>query len=265
MPILAASDDPPTSLEAAAALRPRTAPELIDAAAVLTRRHYPPLLLLAALGLLSSAPVYLGYELFPEQTLTGLPRVAAEVYETLVGCLFGGVMVAAASDAYLGRGVDVVRCLRAAVSRAWPLIVSGVLVMVTTVAGLALLVVPGLLAIVRLFAVTPAVVLEDRGALEAVRRSAALSRGIGWKILATVGVPAAAFILVWIVLMLLFEAWTGREASATYLASVVTTLATPFLYVLATMTYYDARIVREGLDLELMADALGRAAEPRGR
>jgi hypothetical protein len=241
MPTLAASDDPLTTLEAAAALRPRTAPELIDAAAVLTRRHYPPLLLLAALGLLSSAPVYLGYELLPEHTLTGLPRVAAEIYETVAGCLFGGVMVVAASDAYLGRGVDIVRCLRAAVSRAWPLIVSGVLVTVASLAGLVLLVVPGLLAIVRFFAVTPAVVLEGRGALEAIRRSAALSRGIGWKILATVGLPAAAFIAVWFVLMLLFEAWTGREASATYLASVVTSLATPFLYVLATMTYYDAR------------------------
>ncbi|HEX6058691.1 MAG TPA: hypothetical protein VFZ11_06700 [Gemmatimonadaceae bacterium] len=263
MPNLAASHDPLTSLEAAA-LRPRTAPELIDAAAVLTRRHYPPLLLLTALGLLASAPVYLGYELLPEHTIAGLPRVAAEVYETLTGCLLGGVMVAAASDAYLGRGVDIPRCLRAAVSRAWPLIVSCVLAMVATLAGLALLVVPGLLVIVRLFAVTPAVVVEGRGALEAIRRSAALSRGIGWKILATVGVPTAAIMAVWIALMLLFEAWTGREASATYLASVVTSLASPFLYVLATMTYYDARIVREGLDLELMTNALGREAEPRG-
>jgi hypothetical protein len=248
------------------AVRPRTALELVDAAVVLGRRHFAPLLTLSALSLVANSPIYLSYVLLGDGVLPlGLPRIVADLYETVVSILFAGALVVATSDAYLGRGVDVAGSLRVSWRRAWPLVVSGLLLAALFFVGLLLLIAPGLYVLARAFAVTPAVVLEDRGVLDAFRRSAALSRGIGRKILATVGVGTLVFVAIMLAFMIMLQGWTGSEGSAAFLTLAVLVPATPFLYALVTLVYYDARIVREGYDVQLMAEALERHGGAPGR
>ncbi len=224
---------------------------------MLARRNYVGLLTVSALGLIAVAPVYLSYVVLGEGVLPlGIPNFAADAYELVVGCIIGGAVVVATSDAYLGRPIDVTRSMRVGWHRAWPLVVSGVLVFLAIIAGLALLIIPGLLAVVRLFAVTPAIVLEGKGTIAAIRRSAALSRGYGWKILSTAGLATVLFILVFIALTFVLGQWTSSEATAYFLTSALTTLASPFLFSLVTLVYYDVRVVREGVDIEMMATAL---------
>jgi hypothetical protein len=240
-------------------MRPLSAVELVDFAFVLARRHYVSLLTLSAIELVVLAPVYLSYAFLGESTLPfGIPSWIADLYEVVAGSVVGGAVVVAVGDAYRGRPIDLSACLRTAMRRAWPLAVTGLLTAVLTLIGLVLLIVPGLWVLVRLFAVTPAVVLEGQGVVAAVQRSRALSRGGGRRILATAGLAILLLLALVTALTLALESIMGNESSASFVASAVSMPAWPMLYTLLTVVYFDARVRTEALDVEILLEDLPR-------
>lgn len=82
-----------------------------------------------------------------------------------------------ASAAVLGDDLSTRAAYRVALRRFWPLVGAGLLANLAIGLGLLLLVVPGLIAAAALFAHRQAIVLEGRGAVEALSRSATLARG----------------------------------------------------------------------------------------
>ena len=118
---------------------------------------------------------------------------------------------------------------------------------------------PILYVVALLFAVTPVIVLERGGLWTALKRSASLSSGRKWHILNTLGLVA----IIYYVLVLGFSVLasvSGNFVISTVVSAVVTVLVYPVVAITEALLYYDARIQSEGLDIEMMTDALARPA-----
>ncbi|MDP8969827.1 MAG: hypothetical protein M3N52_04900 [Actinomycetota bacterium] len=139
--------------------------------------------------------------------------------------------------------------------------------------GLLLLLVgiAGQLAVMTAFVpVAPAIVVEELGPLEAMRRSVRLVRPGFWRVLGAAVVSGLlAGILSWIigaipsiaaVLVGLRHGWI-LLALGSILGGLV---ATPFIAIVATLIYFDGRIRGEGFDLQAMAAELERGGLPAG-
>jgi hypothetical protein len=268
-------------------LRPRSAPELIDAAIQLYRRHFVPLLMLSAI---LNIPLFAVSAVIAELSLSLRPTapdlgasfalIGLAALELIWYSVLECAVIVAAAERYLGHTIEPMAALRQVLRRLGPIlgsvILKGfVLVMVLgsamllfTVISLSLgllgtllllLMFPAVLALAlylaaRLFAIPGVVVLEPLGPFAALRRSAWLSEG---RVLKTIG----ALLLVWLVFLVAFISVTlvGQlfgafsRVLATAIANLASCVVYPLVAIVSMLLYYDARIMKEGFDIELMS------------
>ncbi len=133
------------------------------------------------------------------------------------------------------------------------------------VAGVACIL-PGLLVMALFVAVAPAIVVEELGPIQGMRRSARLVRPRLWAVL---GIALVSGILAQILgsvlgfipqmaalLIGLRWGWILLAAGGILTGVVIT----PFVAIVATLVYFDGRIRHEGLDLAMMAADISRHA-----
>ena len=109
------------------------------------------------------------------------------------------------------------------------------------------------------FAVPATVVIENLGAIGGLKRSRALSKGVKRKVLAALGTSVSVLLVIQFVTSLLMQSLPGPPAIGFVLEQAVTIVLAPIIGVIATLLYYDARIINEGFDIEVMAADLGAA------
>ena len=116
---------------------------------------------------------------------------------------------------------------------------------------------------------TPALLFEDVGPVQALKRSWALVVGSWWRVLGIIAVgvllvSVLAGVLQGILVLIPAALADGNEvalAFATVVAGTVSgTLTTPFTAAIFSLVYFDQRVRREGFDLELLAQGLGEPA-----
>lgn len=107
------------------------------------------------------------------------------------------------------------------------------------------------------FAVPATVVLEGLGVIAGLKRSSALSKGHKWKVYGALGIPLVIFQLLQLVITLVTRGLPIPAVLAFVMEQGVTIVGYPIIAVIATLLYYDARIRKEGFDLEMMAAELG--------
>jgi hypothetical protein len=112
----------------------------------------------------------------------------------------------------------------------------------------------------RYFAVPATVMLEGVGVRAGLRRSRALSRGYKRKVLGALGLSTLVLLVMQIALGAAFSMVPGPSVIRFLLGQSVTVIAYPLLSIIATLLYYDARIRKEGFDIEVMAAELGAPA-----
>ena len=254
----------------APALRPRSASEIVDAAFQILRAHYGAFVTCSAIAY---APVLLLRLLVlgdPSRLLSLDPSallvvwwytMAAFLVGWLTFSLMSAVLQVCASQVYLGGEIDVGAAVRQALPRTPQVLAAAVIRFVAMGVGFLLFLFPVLYVVALLFAVTPVIVLEHSGVAAAMSRSAALSRGRKWHILNTLGLVA----IIYYVLVFGFSvvgSIGGNFVVATVVSAVVTVLVYPVVAIAETLLYYDARIQSEGLDIELMTDALDAPSAP---
>jgi tetratricopeptide (TPR) repeat protein len=196
--------------------------------------------------------------------------------------LVTAALARAISNRYLGEPVSIGGAYRSIVGRFWALLGALLLLVLINAALIALpvlismsvecvgaiallLALPLLVWIdIRLAFITQAVVLDGRSARGALIRSWDLVQGYGWRTLGVVLLLALFSLL--IVTGPSYIATFGMQAlgapllvqtvASGVLSAMLTTLYTPIRLTGMTLLYYDLRIRKEGLDLELQAAAL---------
>ncbi len=180
--------------------------------------------------------------------------------------LASGAAFKAIADAYMGGAAAAGPSLRFASRRLLSILWVTVLSILLTVLGFVLLIVPGVYLAVALSVVVPVLMLEDRKGRKALGRSRELVKGRWWPtfgvfLLGLLIIPA---IVEWIVgfifqLLLLTEmdsvvGYVAVSAVGGMLASI---LATPLQAAVVAVLYFDLRVRKEGLDLQLLAERIG--------
>ncbi|MBW3649882.1 MAG: hypothetical protein KY458_04870 [Actinobacteria bacterium] len=184
----------------------------------------------------------------------------------LTGPLIAGAVSWVVAASYMGEPTTAGPALRATMRRFLPLLAATLLVGLAHLVGLLAACVGVLVPFALFSAVTPAVVLEGLGPVEAMRRSWRLLRPRFWPVLGIV-------VLAWLISSVLGNLLGGVPALiatvlggpfAWVLLAVSGTLAelitSPIVAIVATLVYFDGRIRHEGLDLQMMAGDVERSA-----
>ncbi len=239
----------------ATALRPRSATEIIDASFQLLRQHYAQL---AAIAMVSLMPYIAVVAVSRAESVTPGSTFLVLILQWICGSIAEAAVVVGVSGAYLEGTADIHRSLVTAIRRTPAIILAGVLR--GFAAGLATLTFffPGLYVLVRTFAITPVLMLEERSADESLSRSWSLARGEFWKIFGTMMLAWLIFITLYFLLVFLVGMFAGLVASSnprltSLLVAILLALVFPITCVVTTLLYYDIRVRREGFDLELLA------------
>lgn len=273
--------------------RARRAGEIIDAAVKLYFARWKTFIPLAAVFMVPLAavsaiagtasfsqmdqPSFTDPEAIPSASeLVGAfaPIALVGLLSLLIFPLVTGATAWAAAQFYLGDNPSVGRIVKAALSRFGALVLVTILTGVLALAGFILLVIPGIIVVVRLLLASPAVMVEDNSATDAMRRSWRLVKGFFWK---AVGVSLLTSLIGVIVqsvfdipfnvyLQYLYEQqnWAAAAVVAFIGQSISTTLITPFGAIVYVLLYFDLRIRKEGMDLSLMAENLRSDPQPGG-
>lgn len=206
-----------------------------------------------------------------------------------------------ASEAYLGRPVTVGDGMRTGFRKVLPIIgaglIAGILIIIAVIAVMlvvgviaavgmasgstAFAVVLGavsavvavavyMLIIAVLFAIVPAIIVENKGPIEAVGRSIDLARGALGRV---VGLMVVTILITYLPVMAVtfltggfasiadptVVPSAGQVVTQQLLGLGVSVLTTPFLVAVIVLLYFDRRVRTEALDVQMAAD---RLAEP---
>ena len=255
----------------AAAYRARSATELIDATFQLLRRNFAQFYTLAALlwvplaiiprlvvpNLQPGAPVdasALGTSFFISFAVVFLLFI-------ILSAIFQTAMFYASSDAYLGRAVDTADVLRRGVRRAGTMAYGYFAQSLCVGFAFLLVIIPGIYVGLALFAVPCVIAIEKVGVSTALSRSWELSKGLKGHICVTVFLAGVIYGVGALIVGFVANLVAGGLGHVTVLSETVSALGTSLLVpvppLALTLLYYDARIRKEGFDIELMAQQVG--------
>ena len=249
----------------APALRPRSATELVDAAFQILRAHYGQLVVCSAIAYVPMLLLRLFVIGDTTRFLSGDTAalesgMLVSTLWTMLGSLvtyslMSAVLVVLTSQAYLGDVVDVGSAVRRVIPRVVAVLVASLLRSVLVVLGVICLIVPMFWVAAKYFAVVPAIVLEDAGTFRSFHRSSELARGRKWHVLGTLMLATIIYYLL-VTGVSIIGAVTGNFVVQTLVSSLGAILVYPVVAITEALVYYDARIRSEGLDIELMTEAL---------
>jgi hypothetical protein len=215
--------------------------EVLGEAWTLYTRYAGKLIVMAAIvfGFLSLVAAAIGPTRHP-----ALVALIAVVYT--VGLLWlQGALAVAVGELRAGRRIDSIGPVFDRVApRLLPLIVAGILVAIGVGGGFILFFVPGLILLTLWMAVTPAVVLEGKGVLEAFGRSYRLVRGDGVRVFAIIALTTIFSTIVAAVIRALLTPLP--RFFDLYLAGVIAnSVVMPFVALAWTITYFDLRLNKD--------------------
>jgi uncharacterized membrane protein len=162
-----------------------------------------------------------------------------------------GVVVFAAFQTLRGRTVDAMESFRYGAARVLPLVVISLLYFLLFLGGLLLCIAPGLIALAVMAVIYPVCVVERLGPIKSFRRSAALTKGHRWPILA---VEVAWWILFFSGVVGTITAFGRSQTLPKELALWAFGIPlTTFQSVFHAMLYHDLRAAKEGIGIEEIA------------
>ncbi len=256
-------------------LEPLRFGELIDAGFRLWRKGFKDLFIVAAIitvpvGILSYAlqrgqviAIDEGGILIVRDTASyAATALSLAVLSIGASFLSAGATLVLTTRGYIGTVPSWQDGFRVAVSRLFPFIGLSILVGLAVFAGLIALVVPGIFIGLGLAFATVAFWAEGTRVTESMGRSWDLARGRRWPLFGLLIVAAFAFAVIGLVvtaplLIALFSDNTELYLLADNVGNaVISALVSPLASCLLTAAYYDARVRREGFDLQLAASML---------
>jgi hypothetical protein len=175
-----------------------------------------------------------------------------------------GAISRVVAASYMGSEETAGPALRVTGHRFWALTASFVLVHVLEAIGFILCILPGIAVMTLYVMVAPAIVVEELGPLQGMRRSYTLARSRFWP---TMGISLLAGVMSYFLGSLLATPFSIAALFIGFrwgwillgLGGVLSALVSrPFVAIVATLLYFDARIRTEGFDLQVIAANLAR-------
>ncbi len=240
--------------------RARSVSELVDAAFTLYRRDAGAYIMVTAIAVVPGLILQLfliGPSAEPGLT-TALGAIFIAVMSFVTYALMTGVLTKVGSDVYLGGEADIAGAVRHTIPRIGALIVAAIMRTIYYFLYALMLFFPVFIAFAKYFAPEAAIVLEDKSAGDAMKRSAELSDGLRWHILGTLVLGYGIYFLLGLGLSALGLASAGQVIGL-FAQTLLTIIAYPIVGLLSMLLYYDARIRKEGFDMEHLARSLDAA------
>jgi len=192
----------------------------------------------------------------------------AGLVSLLVTPFVGGVLTRVVAASYLGEQLRPGAAIRATARWFWALLLGSVCVHLLELVGLVACLVGALVPMTFFVLTTPAIVVEEIGPIRGMSRSATLVRPRFWQ---TLGIAVLAGLMAGFLGSVLGTPFSVAAqlvglrggwpllAFGTVLPALVTT---PFVTIVSTLLYFDARIRQEGLDLQMTVANLHRGTGP---
>ena len=172
-----------------------------------------------------------------------LLAVAAGV--TILGALWlQGALVVVVEDIRDGKvDLTIREVFRRVEPRLWTLLAVGIIAAIGVAGGLILFIIPGLVLLTFWSVTVPAVILENRGVVDAFRRSMRLVSGDAWRVFAIVLITVAfATIIATVIIVVLSPLPRFFDI---YVSGVVANSITmPFVALAWTVMFYDLRAAK---------------------
>jgi MFS family permease len=200
----------------------------------------------------------------------GIAQLVVYLASILIMPFVAGAISRVVAGSYLGHRIEPSDALRATGRRWWALTAAWFLVHILEALGFLFCILPGLLLMALFVAVAPAIVVEELGPIQGMRRSARLLKPRIWHVLgiallagllASFLGSALGFIPQVLGLVVGLEWGWLLVAAGSILVGIVTT---PFVAIVSTLLYFDGRIRWEGFDLAVMAGDMARRTNPYG-
>ena len=248
----------------APALRPLSTGEILDVAFSLYRRHFATL---ATVALVSQA-VSILVSIYVEASGGMLTNLTLALFSIVLSSVCAAIGMGASTkiiaDSYLGRSTAVGEALRWVVPHLARLIVLTVIVSMLVGIGLVLLIFPGVILASGLAVSACVLVVEGLSPTDAMNRSWTLTAGHRLRVFVTVLVAMLLIYVMSIAAVFIGGILAGLLGMASMAAIIVigavsailSILIYPYIYATVTVLYYDLRVRKEGLDLDLMESQL---------
>jgi hypothetical protein len=183
----------------------------------------------------------------------------------IVAQIINGASLRLYSGAYFGEDLTTPQVLRFTFRKLPALILLGLIYGLVLVIGFILIIVPGIYLYVALSVVAPVLIVEGKGAFDALGRSQELVKGRWWATFAALLLGVIVVVLVGLGLdgvAAAIQHSNSTSPSSYLLVSalrnlVAQVLLAPITAALVITIYFDLRVRKEGLDLELLATRLG--------
>ncbi|WP_085906023.1 hypothetical protein [Kiloniella majae] len=187
------------------------------------------------------------------------PAVDMDWYEhvTLYLLLILPLFLAEASVVYgvflhiSNKKISMLECVLSSLSRFVPVLAIGVITVVSFYLGLALLIVPGVYAMVLLAVAIPVIVVEQPGIIKSIKRSCELSRGSRW--------PLTGLFLISIFITVVFSYGTvlfeELLSAPVYFVveEIINSAVAAYWLIVSAFTYIELRQLQEGPTKEQVA------------
>jgi len=264
------------------ALRPLSTGELLDRTFSLYRTHFalflgifalPHLVVLAyqCVGLVFQSP----NPKLPNLFFSFLWSIGAGFLALAVSAASQAATVVAVSQVHLDRPAGVMESFQRVKNQILPVVGLSLLIGLTAGAACLALIVPGVLLLIMWSLSVPAKVLENKGILDSMSRSADLTRGsrgrifVIWLLFFVLSI-GVSLLLRWPVeiaagvtsIFALQRAGAGWQAALLVSTFVSECLVGPLATIAFSLVYYDERVRKEAFDLQLMMMTLDSPAPP---
>ena len=195
----------------------------------------------------------------------GITGFIMAIFFLLGYMLSQGALIRSVSEYYLGNDITVSEAYRQVLPKLLTLVGAGILIGLATMAGFVLLIVPGIIFMFWFSLATPAIIVENQGAVAGMKRSKKLVSGNVGKIFLVMFLAG----IISAVISSIFSFSSGFLGGLLFSDNVTLVLFTnqlletvgrivvaPIGAIAGILLYYDLRIRKEGFDLEMLAGSL---------
>jgi hypothetical protein len=200
-----------------------------------------------------------------------LVALATAIITGLGSVLVQGASAKALADVYQGVEPSWQDSLRFGFRRFFPILGATLLIGVASAIGLVFCLAPGIWLFTSWSVTVPALVVENKGPIQAMGRSFELVRKRFWPVLGAVALSYLVYFVVSQVISLITGAATftgadtptGGDLWVSAIGSTITSvLVLPFMAAVFIVLYFDLRVRAEGYDLQVMAAEIHQTQPP---